>query len=76
MSGRISRNGKDFSPISKTTIQGDKVSFSFNQEDNKLNLTFEGKVTGHTLEGTVKEGGVAIGTWKGTRNPVTLSKIF
>ena len=74
--GRLTRNGKDFSPISKATIQGENISFSFVQENRKLLLAFEGKVTGHALEGTIKEGGVSRGTWRGTRNPATVSKIY
>jgi SAM-dependent methyltransferase len=74
--GRFSRNGKDFVPISKAMVQGDKISFSLGQENQKLPLIFEGKVMGQTLEGTIKEGGVARGTWKALRKAGTESKIF
>lgn len=76
ITGRFSHNGKDFSPIVKTIIVGDRISFSFVTEDLKMPLTFDGKITGHTLEGIIKEDGVAKGAWKVTRNPATVSKIY
>jgi SAM-dependent methyltransferase len=76
ISGRISRNGKDFSPISETTILGDKIYFSFYQEGQKQYLTFEGKVAGHTLVGTIREDRAVKGTWRAIRNPATASKIY
>jgi len=76
ISGRISRNGKDFSPISETTILGDKIYFSFYQEDQKQYLTFEGKVDGHTLVGAIREDRAVKGTWKAIRNPATAYKIY
>jgi SAM-dependent methyltransferase len=76
ISGRISRNGKDFSPISESTILGDKIYFSFYQENQKQYLTFEGKVAGHTLVGTIREDRAVKGTWKAIRNPATASKIY
>ena len=76
ISCRISRNGKDFSPISETTILGDKIYFSFYQEDQKQYLTFEGKVDGHTLVGAIREDRAVKGTWKAIRNPATAYKIY
>ena len=76
ISGRISRNGKDFSPISETTILGDKIYFSFYQKDQKQCLTFEGKVAGHTLVGAIREDRAVKGTLKAIRNPATASKIY
>lgn len=73
--GRLSRNGKDLSSLSKITIQGDTFSFSFH-EDKKSTFIFEGKVTGDVLEGTIKEDGVARGAWKATRSPETVSNIY
>lgn len=74
VSGRLSRNGKDFVPISEAIVQGDRISFSFAQK--KQALTFEGKIMGQTLEGTIKEGGIARGTWKALRKADTQSKIY
>jgi hypothetical protein len=76
ISGRLSWNGKDFSPVSKPTITGDRLSFSFFQEGRGLHLVFDGKVAGHTLEGIIKENGVAKGTLRVMRDHATVSKIY
>lgn len=73
--GHLSRNGKDYSSVSKITIQSDTFSYSFH-EDQKRTFTFEGKVTGHALEGTIKEDGVARGARKASRSPENMSNIY
>jgi SAM-dependent methyltransferase len=73
--GRFSRNGRDSFPISATAITGDRIRFSFSREGQKQTTAFEGRITGNTMEGLIKEPGPAGETWKATRNPATVSRI-
>jgi SAM-dependent methyltransferase len=72
--GCFSPNGRNSLPISGATLAGDWIRFSFFREGQKQ-ATFEGRVTGNTMEGVMKEAGAQGETWKATRNPATISRI-
>ena len=49
------------------TVEGDEIEFTFVIQGAKV--TYTGTVTGDTMEGTCDYGGVASGTFTGTRVP-------
>ena len=49
-------------------IQGDEVEFSFNSQAGKI--TYRGKVSGTTMEGTCDYGQLGPGTFKGSKAEV------
>jgi SAM-dependent methyltransferase len=73
--GRFTPNGRDSLPISATALTGDRIRFSFSRAGQKQTTVFEGRITGNTMEGVMKETGAAGEAWKATRNPATVSRI-
>lgn len=70
------RLGRDTIDVKDAKIQGDTVRFTFETTiaGNNAALAFEGKITGHTLNGTVRtavEGEVKVRPWKASRAPGT-----
>ncbi len=49
-------------------IQGDEIEFSFNSQAGKI--TYKGKISGTTMEGTCDYGQLGPGTFKGSKAEV------
>jgi SAM-dependent methyltransferase len=72
--GRFSLKGRGSLPISAAALTGDRIRFSFSPD--KRTTVFEGRITGNTMEGVMKEAGTEGGVWKATRNPATVSRVY
>jgi SAM-dependent methyltransferase len=76
LSGRIAVGGREL-PLKGPAISGDKVKFSVDREENGRpeTITFEGRVIGDTVVGTMGGQGRSRQAWKAERNRATKKPI-
>jgi SAM-dependent methyltransferase len=78
-SGMLKLGGAELT-LDEFILKGDKVTFTAEKEDRgkTQKLIFEGRVTGHMMEGNLEiqgEGAPVKATWKAKRNPLTMKPL-
>jgi SAM-dependent methyltransferase len=78
-SGKINVGGAEL-PLTDLVLTGDKIQFKAEKEENGklLIMVFEGRVRGHTIDGSVEIQGEALRNkraWKAKRNPATVKPL-
>ena len=69
--------GDAFIPFKEAKLQADKIGFIIEQsnENGTQTWVFEGRTTGHTLEGILRIDQATTVKWKAIRNPQTMKPL-
>jgi SAM-dependent methyltransferase len=73
--GNLSVNNGPTIALASATVTGERFRFVANMQNPRRQITFDGKVTGNLLEGTVLRAGGTASRLRAARDPGTISAI-